>query len=144
MKSMAALIFEMLQRFANCTRFVRNLSHDSPSSADTATQSQNCQLDTKRFPGMRQVCERYAKGMRKVWPPRPLAGRADLPREGWRHGEKKRKREKEKKRIREKEKKRKSEKEKKRKREKVKKRKREKEEEEEKEKEAFKKISDFL
>ena len=76
MKSMATLIFEMLQRFANCTGFVRNLSHVSPSSADTATQSQNCQLDTKRFPGMRKVCERYAKGMRKVWPPRPPAGRA--------------------------------------------------------------------
>ena len=84
MKSMATLIFEMLQRFANCIGFVRNLSHDSPSSADTAPQSQNCQLDTKRFPGMRKVCERYAKGMRKVWPPRPPAGRAAPPRESWR------------------------------------------------------------
>ena len=63
MKSMATLIFEPLQRFANCIGIVRNLSHDSPSSADTATQSQNCQLDTKRFPGMRKVCERYAKSL---------------------------------------------------------------------------------
>ena len=39
MKSMTKIIFEMLRRFANCTGFVRKLSHDSPSSADTATQS---------------------------------------------------------------------------------------------------------
>ena len=39
------------------------------------------------LPTGHQTFSWYAKGMRQVWPPRPPAGRADPPRESWRHGD---------------------------------------------------------